>query len=152
MLRNFRESFVHSVNSIERFHFGSEFELICKGICSHPHSLDSSHFNSEFPRHVTAARRIRQAVATRQCCVAVRSTKSAALRAVYAVRRSTAVCCGELHCVVDSEWCHSPRTAPRGPSPRTAPRVLRTAGTADCGPAAQHCYTEARALVSVVPQ
>jgi len=25
-----------------------------------------------------------------------------------------------------------------GPSPRTAPRVLRTAGTADCGPAAQH--------------
>jgi len=25
------------------------------------------------------------------------------------------------------------------PSPRTAPRVLRTASTADCGPAAQHC-------------
>ncbi len=30
---------------------------------------------------------------------AVRSTKSAALRAV---RRSTAVCCGELYCVVDA--------------------------------------------------
>jgi len=37
-----------------------------------------------------------------QCCAAVRSTKSAALRAVYAVRRSTAVCCGELYCVVDA--------------------------------------------------
>ena len=37
-----------------------------------------------------------------QCCAAVRSTKSAALRAVYAVRRSTAVCCGELHCVVET--------------------------------------------------
>ena len=34
---------------------------------------------------------------------AVRSTISAALRAVYAVRRSTAVCCGELCCVVETQ-------------------------------------------------
>jgi len=39
------------------------------------------------------------------------------------------------HCVQYTQYA----AVPRGPSPRTAPRVLRTAGTADCGPAAQHC-------------
>lgn len=29
--------------------------LHCMGICSYPHSLDSSYFGPEFPRHVTAA-------------------------------------------------------------------------------------------------
>ena len=35
-----------------------------------------------------------------QCCAAVRSTASAALRAVRRSIRSTAVYCGELYCVV----------------------------------------------------
>ncbi len=38
----------------------------------------------------------------KQCCSAVRSTVSAALRAVRRSIRSTAVYCGELYCVVES--------------------------------------------------
>ena len=37
-----------------------------------------------------------------QCCSAVRSTASAALRVVRRSIRSTAVYCGELYCVVDT--------------------------------------------------
>ena len=62
----------------------------------------------------TAQRKVRIEVATSkllrsgaptgkvQCCSAVRSTASAALRAVRRSIRSTAVYCGELYCVVDS--------------------------------------------------
>jgi len=45
---------------------------------------------------------MRMHVCQAQCRSAVRSTVSAALRAVYAVRRSTAVYCGELYYVAET--------------------------------------------------